>query len=251
MSAPRKLLILAGTAEARALAEALARRPDFAVRAAMAGVTPRPAAFPVPLHRGRFGGVAGLAAHLRATDTACLIDATHPFAARMSAIAAEAAATLPIPHLHLRRDAWTAPPGADWQRVASPGAALAHLPAGARVFWAAGPQSLARLTPRPDLTLFLRAIGPPDPPVPGARLILARPPFSLGAEQATLAGHAITHLVAKDAGGADGLAKLEAAAALAIPVLLIDRPPPPPGPTVATVADALAWLETLPKGEAP
>ena len=56
------------------------------------------------------------------------------------------------------------------------------------------------------------------------------------------AQHAIEVLVTKASGGEATYAKLAAARVLGLPVLMVRRPAPPPGPVVETVADALEWL---------
>jgi precorrin-6A/cobalt-precorrin-6A reductase len=77
-------------------------------------------------------------------------------------------------------------------------------------------------------------------------VILGRGPFSLAAERCHLERHAIDVLVCKASGGGATEAKLEAARELGIPVLMIRRPPPEPGPAVETVAAALDWLAAPP-----
>ena len=83
----RKLLILGGTAEAAALARAAAGRfgDALAVTTSLAGRTERPGPIPGEVRIGGFGGPAGLAAYLDEHRIDRLIDATHPFAARISA----------------------------------------------------------------------------------------------------------------------------------------------------------------------
>src|SRR5450631_2034426 len=99
----RRILILGGTTEARRLAERLAGRSDLAVTLSLAGRTANPAAQPVPVQIGGFGGAEGLAAHLVAERIDALIDATHPYAAIIAANAARAAASSGVPLLGLRR----------------------------------------------------------------------------------------------------------------------------------------------------
>ncbi|MFQ5624112.1 MAG: precorrin-6A/cobalt-precorrin-6A reductase, partial [Paracoccaceae bacterium] len=70
----------------------------------------------------------------------------------------------------------------------------------------------------------------------------ARPPFTAEHEAELMRAHGITHLVTRNSGGAEGRAKLAAAARLGLPVVIVSRPPPPAGETVATVAEALARI---------
>jgi precorrin-6A/cobalt-precorrin-6A reductase len=70
------------------------------------------------------------------------------------------------------------------------------------------------------------------------QVILARPPFSFTAECDLLTKHRISHLVTKNAGGVQTEAKLLAARALGLPVIMIARPVKP----VAQVFTAAAAL---------
>lgn len=101
----RNILLLGGTTEASALAAALAARGDRAVLS-YAGRVASPRAQPVQTRNGGFGGPEGLAAYLRAEGVSHLVDATHPFAAQMSAHAALAAAATGTPLLALVRPPW-------------------------------------------------------------------------------------------------------------------------------------------------
>ncbi len=86
----RHVLLLGGTTEASALASLLAQG-GIAATLSYAGRTENPRAQPVPVQIGGFGGVAGLVDYLREHRVTHLVDATHPFAAKMSAHAAAAA----------------------------------------------------------------------------------------------------------------------------------------------------------------
>ncbi|MGF1501364.1 MAG: precorrin-6A/cobalt-precorrin-6A reductase [Paracoccaceae bacterium] len=228
----RPVLILAGTAEARALAARLTADPDLAPLAALAGVTERPAPYPCPVRRGGFGGTDGLAGALATLEAEALIDATHPFAATISANALAAAQTAAVPLLVLARPPWTPEPGDAWATYPSLGHALATLPAGARVFLATGRGGAKEAAPffaaRPDLQGLARTIEPPGPLAPNLAAIRGAP-GPLAKEIALLRAHRISHLVAKNAGGAQGRSKLDAARHLGLAVALIARPAPPPG----------------------
>lgn len=238
----RRILILGGTTEAAALAGTLATRPDLEVTTSLAGRTRRPAALPGRLRTGGFGGPAGLAGYLAAQGIDALVDATHPFAARISANAVEACRLRPTPSLALVRPPWEPQPGDCWTRVPDLPAAAAAVPPGARVLLAVGRQDLGPFAGRADAWFLIRSVEPPDAPLPPDHAILtARGPFRVADEMALLTTHRISILVAKNSGGND--AKLDAARRLGLPVLLVSRPPPPPGDRAATVAEALAWLD--------
>lgn len=240
-----RVLLLAGTAEARELAAHLAELPiDLTV--SLAGVTDRPAAYPGRVRTGGFGGAQGLARFLDEQRVDAMIDATHPFAARISAHAARAVRQTGRPALLLSRPAWVPGPGEVWQAVPDLPSALAALPAGARAFFATGAGTAAHLAGRPDLSFVLRSIEPVEGLPPRVTHILARPPFTEAAERQLFARESVTHLVTRNAGGAPGRTKLAAAAALGLEVVMIDRPPPPEDvETVATVPQALAWARRV------
>ena len=77
------MLLLGGTTEASRLAQALAQAGVDAVFS-YAGRTDAPIAQPLPTRVGGFGGVAGLQAFLQAERISHVVDATHPFAARLA-----------------------------------------------------------------------------------------------------------------------------------------------------------------------
>lgn len=245
MSVPLPVLLLAGTGEARALAGRLAGDPRFAVTASLAGIVERPEAYPVPVRIGGFGGAEGLGAWLQGAGIAAVVDATHPFAARISANAVAATRIAGIPLLRLERPAWQAGPGDDWQEVADLDEAAAILPLRARPFLAVGRKEISRFAARRDLDCLMRMIDPPEAgtQLPPGRLVLARPSRDVDAEVALLRGHGATHVVTKNSGGAFGEAKLLAARRLGLPVVVVRRPVVAGGEVVEEVASALAWLE--------
>jgi precorrin-6A/cobalt-precorrin-6A reductase len=198
---------------------------------------------------GGFGGVDGLAGWLRAHAVDAVIDATHPFAARMSANAARAAALTGVPLLGLRRPGWTAGPGDRWIDVPSLEAAAEVLPGlGKRVFLTTGRLGLGVFAHLTGAWFLVRSVDPPQPPYPPrTHTLLDRGPFTLDGELALLREHRIDVLVTKDSGAAATAPKLAAARALGVPVVVVRRPPAPPGvPAVPDVPGALAWLRTLP-----
>lgn len=203
---------------------------------------------------GGFGGAEGLAAYLQANNVDFLVDATHPYAATISANAALAATHTSTPILALRRPPWQPVDGDFWINVAgSEGAVRALGRAPRRVFLAVGRQELGPFCSAPQHHYFIRSVDPVDPPldVPFASYILARGPFTETADQALLASHAINAIVAKNSGGAATYSKIAAARSLGIPVFMFERPPVPDCPAVATVAEAVAWLYQVAGLEVP
>jgi precorrin-6A/cobalt-precorrin-6A reductase len=240
------ILLLAGTAEARLLAVHLADR-EIPAMASLAGATREPVAFPLPTRIGGFGGTEGFTAFLNSHPLTSVIDATHPFAAHITARTHAICTVRGLPLLRLERPAWRPGPGDRWTFVADESEAAALVPAEATVFLATGRQSLPAWTELRARQTFLRVIDPPTEPfpLPGA-YVTARPPFDRAAEAALFARLGITHLVVKDAGGPDSRPKLDAARDLGIDVLVLPRPEPPQGlQTVRSVDEALAWAVAL------
>lgn len=238
-----RILLLGGTTEASRMARLLADAGMDAVFS-YAGRTHAPVAQPLPLRVGGFGGASGLAAYLRDQAISHVIDATHPFAAQMSRNAIAACNETRTPLLVLERPAWRAGPDDRWTHVADPEGAARALPdAPARVFLAIGKQNLAPFAARPHHYL-LRLVDPPEGPLSlqGAEAVIARGPFTAEGDEALMRAHGITHLVAKNSGGAGAEAKLIAARRLRLPVVMIDRPRLPPRPGVADPEEAMVWL---------
>lgn len=241
-----RILILGGTAEARRLAERLAGRSDLAVTLSLAGRTAAPAVQPVPVRIGGFGGAGGLARYLSVEGIDTLIDATHPYAAVISANAARAAQSAGVPLLALRRPPWRPIAGDRWIEVADVPAAVAALGAAPRrVFLALGRQELAPFAQAPQHRYLVRSVDPVDPPlaVPHATYITARGPFTEADDSALLREHGIEVIVAKNSGGSATYGKIAAARILGLAVIMPSRPPLPAVRAVETVEDALAWLD--------
>ncbi|MWA15144.1 cobalt-precorrin-6A reductase [Streptomyces sp. BA2] len=234
------VLVLGGTTEARRLAADLAVRPGVRVTTSLAGRVSRPAALEGDVRIGGFGGVDGLAAWLRDHEVDAVVDATHPFAATISEHAVRAAAATGIPSVMLRRPGWRPQPGDHWHDAASLTDAAALLPAlGRRVFLTTGRLGLATFADVravPDLAelhFLVRSVEPPDPPLPRhTEVLLDRGPYTVEGETALLREHRIDVLVTKDSGGVATAAKLTAARALSVPVVIVRRPRPPEGATV-------------------
>jgi precorrin-6A/cobalt-precorrin-6A reductase len=239
------ILILGGSTEARELAAVLSGR-QFATTVSLAGRTVAPAAQGVHVRVGGFGGADGLADYLRTHQVDFLIDATHPYAETISANAAVAAAQTATPILGLRRPPWQAEDGDFWVDVAGAAGAVRALGRSPRrVFLAVGRQELVPFSNAPHHHYFIRSVDPVEPPldVPHAQYILARGPFTESDDRQLLESHSINAIVAKNSGGAATYSKIAAARALGIPVFMFKRPPTPDCPSVATVGEAITWLD--------
>ncbi|MFF0751320.1 cobalt-precorrin-6A reductase [Streptomyces sp. NPDC004267] len=238
------VLILGGTTEARVLAGLLHDAGRVRVTSSLAGRVAAPRLPAGEVRIGGFGGPAGLAAWIREHAVDAVIDATHPFAERISFNAAAAAATAHVPLLALRRPGWVPVEGDDWHEVASLDEAARALDGlGDRVFLTTGRMGLAAFAGCPQWFL-VRSVDAPEAPMPArTEVLLDRGPFTLEGERELLARHRVDVLVTKDSGAAATAPKLRAAREAGIPVVLVRRPPVPAGvPTAASPGGAAAWV---------
>lgn len=226
---PEKILILGGTAEAADLARQLSRdNSGAAVVTSLAGRLKERPALPGTVRIGGFGGAEGLAAFLRREGITRVIDATHPFAARISAEAAEACRRLGLPLQRLRRPAWRRRPGDRWHWADDLAMAGRMAPGlGRRIFLTVGTQELRAFFHRGGPFYLVRLIEAPARPLPlpSHAVMLGRGPFDIEQELALLRSFAIDLVVTKASGGAATEAKIAAARRLRIPVLMVRRPP--------------------------
>ncbi len=241
-----RILILGGTSEARQLAGRLAARSDVAITLSLAGRTENPAAQPVPTRVGGFGGADGLAQYLRDQQVDLLIDATHPYAARISANAAQAAERSRTSIFALRRPGWEPVEGDTWtvvDTVAEAAGALGTTPR--RVFLTLGRQEVGAVDAAPQHHYLIRSVDPVEPPLnaPDATYILARGPFAEADEKALLLAHRIDVVVSKNSGGAATYGKIAAARALGMDVIMIRRPALPKLPCGETVEELARMVD--------
>ena len=246
-STEMRILILGGTQEAFQLAEQLAERGGIDFISSLAGRTREPRMPQGAARTGGFGGVEGLARYLRQERITHLVNATHPFAAQISANAVAAAEAADIPLLRLLRPAWTARPDDRWlaARHAAEAAELCRREGG-RIFLTLGSGELDAFAEIHNAHFLVRMVDAPEQlPLRDYRVLTARGPFSLQDEQRLLAEHHIGLVVAKNSGGEATYAKLDAARRLGLPVVMIERPAialDPRSPAVAGVADVMAWI---------
>ena len=211
----------------------------------LAGATANPAHAPIPQRIGGFGGAEGLAAFLARERIGAVIDATHPFAARMSANALAACRATETPLVVFTRPPWTREAGDRWIEVATIDAAVDALGQKPRtVFLTQGRLQLAAFARAPHHRYIVRAIDRPAEigALPDCKLILARGPFSLADEAALMRNEGIEALVTKNSGGRATYAKIEAARALGIEVVILRRPPAPEAETLHDLDAVLAWI---------
>jgi precorrin-6A/cobalt-precorrin-6A reductase len=241
-----KVVILGGTSDGRQLAERLVLDPRYAVVLSFAGRT-RSLQLPrVPCRVGGFGGVEGLVQYLRGEGCQALIDATHPFAAQMSLHAVRAVEQTGTPLLRVECPPWRCEAGDRWQHVPDLEQAVAALgEAPRRVFSSIGRLEVDAFRAAPQHQYLIRAVDEFRIDLPHARVLAARGPFDVAAERELFERERVEVIVSKNAGTTATYAKIEAARALGLPVVMVARRPLPPAPTVASWQSALDWLERL------
>jgi len=235
------VLILGGTADARALADAL-HAAGVPVVTSLAGRVSAPRLPAGEVRTGGFGGADGLARWLAERRIAAVVDATHPFAARIATSAQRGCALAGVPLLRLERSGWQERPGDRWLRVPDVEAAAAAIEPGARVLLALGRQHLAPFVRRDDTWFLVRSIERPPPPLPPHhQLLLDRGPFTLESELAAMERHHIDLVVTRDSGGTATVAKIDAARQRRVPVIMITRPARPHADVVHDAEAAVDW----------
>ena len=236
-----RVLLLGGTAEGRALAQRL--HPDVEVISSLAGRVPDPALPVGQVRIGGFGGAQPMRQWLVENRVDAVVDATHPFAAAMTERAARVCAGLGLPHVVVTRPPWDS---SDAIAVASAAEAaeVVEQQRYSRVLLTSGRSTISAFAHSSAWFLIRVVIAPNADALPTRHtLLLSRGPYRYDDEIALMREHNIHVLVTKNSGGDYTRAKLDAAAALYIPVVMIDRPPLPPGvTTVGTVDEAVAWV---------
>jgi precorrin-6A/cobalt-precorrin-6A reductase len=239
-----RVLLLGGTAEGRELARHL--HPHVDIISSLAGRVPDPALPVGPVRIGGFGGVDGLRRWLHDERIDAVVDATHPFAATMTAHAAQVCRELAMPHLVLARPPWD--PGGAIVVASDIDASETVAEQGySRVFLTTG-RSGVKAFADSDAWFLIRAVTEPDnASLPRHhQLVLSRGPYRYDDEMQLLTQHRVEALVTKNSGGDMTRSKLDAAAALDVPVVMVARPQLPDGVTaVGTVQEAIDWVAEI------
>ena len=239
------LLILGGTTEATALAIAV-HEAGIAATFSYAGRVARPKRQPLPTRIGGFGGVDGLVNYIRENGITHVVDATHPFAAQMSMNAVAACGQTGTQLIALTRPKWQPETGDNWTHMPDINAAVAALSGPSKnVMLAIGRMHLDAFAPQPQHRYLLRLVDAPDGevPLPNRHIVVDQGPFSVENDIALMREHGVELIVSKNAGGTGARAKIDAARALNLPIIMIDRPAIPARPEVGSLAQVLAWLD--------
>jgi precorrin-6A/cobalt-precorrin-6A reductase len=243
-----RVLILGGTTEATKLCELLANRKNMSAMLSLAGRTLNPAQQPIPTRIGGYGGAEGLAGFLSEQKINFLIDASHPFAERISANATAAAALAKVSLIVLTRAPWTQTQGDRWIEVEDLESAVTALGSEPRrVLLTSGRLGLGAFEDAPQHDYLIRTIDPPETlNLPRARIILDRGPFSESAEKRLMSDEKIEILVTKNSGGDATYGKIAAARSLGLPVVIIHPPTRPEGLTLHDPQEVMRVIEAHP-----
>jgi precorrin-6A/cobalt-precorrin-6A reductase len=174
-----------------------------------------------------------------------VIDATHPFAARMSANALAAAHATRTPLVVFTRPPWTRQEGDRWIEVATMDEAVEALGTERKtVFLTQGRLQLAAFACAPQHRYVVRTIDRPAriDALPECQLILARGPFALDDELKLMRGERVEMLVTKNSGGSATYPKIEAARRLGVDVVMVRRPKLPEAQTLDDLDAVMTWV---------
>ena len=244
------VLILGGTQEAVLLALKMVERQTWKVITAFAGRTNHPRIGGGHRHIGAFGGIKGLYTYLKTNNIHCVVDATHPFARRISENASLACRDAMVPRICLIRLPWVRHAQDHWIEVSNMEMAISHLPSRpSRIFLTIGRQQLAWFTMRDDLWFLVRLIDSSSARISLTNVVCidGRGPFDVESERDLLKEYHIDMMVSKNSGGTASYAKILAARSLGVPVIMIAQPAPSTGLKVTEIDQVLTWLESLRK----
>lgn len=236
------LLLLGGTGDAKRIATRLVEQGvDLII--SLAGATRNPDAMPAPARIGGFGGAEGFEAYLDEAGITAVLDATHPYAHRITNRTAAICKARNMPHAIFHRPPWEPKGGDRWIEIEREEDAASHIAKGQTVFLGTGRQTLEKFANLEGRRVICRQIDPPSKPFPfeGGEYLIGRPPFSTQQERGLFRSLKVDWLVVKNAGGEQSITKLLAARELGIPVLMVKRPPVPDATIFSTVAEAVAW----------
>jgi len=215
-----RILLLGGTGDALRLARSLGPTHVYS----LAGLGRVPDDLKCQVRVGGFGGAQGLAEFIKAERIDLLVDATHPYAAQISANAARAAEQACIPCWALRRPAWQAGRGDDWREVSDWTELIEALGDFQRPFFTLGREPLAHLHEIPKHQHWTVRCLDAQPAADRAEIIGDRGPFNLEAERQLFERLDCDVLISKNSGGDSTEPKLQVARERGLPVLLLRRP---------------------------
>ena len=215
-----RILLLGGTGDALAIARTLGPQHVYS----LAGLGRVPADLACAVRVGGFGGAEGLARFLADENIALVVDATHPYAAQISANAARACVAAHVPYWALRRAPWQPQSGDDWRMVSGWVGVVEAIVPFARPLFTLGREPLAHLNEVPEQQHWTIRCLEAHPGHARARVIDAHGPFTAVGERALFTEARIDVVVSKNSGGAATEAKLAVAREMGLPVVMMQRP---------------------------
>lgn len=220
-----RVLLLGGTREAISIARTLDANHIYS----LAGLGTVPTDLHCTVRVGGFGGAEGLARFIIAEGIDLLLDATHPYAAQISANAASAAQQTGVPYWALHRPGWQPQIGDNWHSVRDWKELIAALGNFQRPFFTLGREPLAHLHEIPPTQFWTIRCLDTTPGISARRyenahIIGARGPFTLDDERALFTANAFDVLISKNSGSVATEPKLQVARETQLPVLILERP---------------------------
>lgn len=222
-----KTLLLGGTSDGQRIARELHAEGTTVVYS-IAGLVRQPD-LPCEVISGGFSKRGGLLRYIQEHQITDILDATHPFATTMSATAQAVAKQAGIPYTQFQRPAWQATTDDHWRLFNDWSELLRQLAPYQSILLTQGQLSESMLAAlkmhrKPGQHIVQRTAIAPKHRIPEwMTWVQDIGPFSLEAEQALLQMHKIEVIVSKHSGG-ELPAKMLAARANQLPVLLLERP---------------------------
>jgi precorrin-6A/cobalt-precorrin-6A reductase len=232
------LLLIGGTSDAMRLAKQLLNlhrlplHPFKTIRLiyTVAGLVRQPN-LPCIIHSGGFQSQAEMVQYLHQQQVDLIIDASHPYALKISQTASAAATiyaakqAIPIPYWHYERPAWQASPADDWHSFSDWHSLYPQLCAYKKPFFAWGREPLQHLNEIPSHQHWLvRTAIRYEIQQPQLSLIHAIGGFSLQDEMQLYQQYGFDVLICKNSGGQSVASKLQLARQLQLPILMQTRP---------------------------
>lgn len=239
-----RVLLLAGTAEARNIASALSRERYIVMTVSLARPERVPHQFGWPVRIGGWGSIEAYRHWLIREGINAVIDATHPFATEMGQRTAKIAPELGISAVRFMRPAWLPTKNDNWTFLNVPEEAAGHIPKNATVFLATGRRDLVRFANLDQRRILCRVRDTPQSPIPfqNGQFVVTRGPVTVNDEIDHFDELKVDWIVTRNSGGQGGWPKLEAARVMGLPVAVLRRPPPVEMVKIATVAELLNWV---------
>ena len=174
-----------------------------------------------------------------------LIDASHPFDKESTELCKRVSKLADIKLTHFLRPPWTPTIDDNWTSVRTLDEAAKIIPDGSNVFIATGRIGLEKFSKLTSSKFFIRRLGKVklQCPLDNGKFIYGNPPFSLKDEISLFRSLKIDILVIKNVGGDGSFAKVEAARAMNISVIMIERPKESPINAITTIPEIFKWMD--------